>query len=680
MDKHDPERKRTLAQYRIKIDGQDAPKRLADAVIDVMVDERLHRPAMFEIRILVDFINPDATWLDDPLLQEGKEVNIRAGYRGDEQPIFTGKITSIEADLDQAMPTMTVRGYDHSFKMHRGVKTRAFLKMTDSDIASKIAGESGLTPQIDTTSGVHEYVVQHAQTNYEFLLRRARRIGFEMLVDGQKLVFRKPVPGQSAAPRLTWAEHLHAFQPRLSVAEQVKEVEVRSWDVKEKKAISGKATNGKAPSKTGISKTGGAAATAVWGEASRVIVDTPTEDQSEATKIAQAILDDVTSSYIQATGECEGDQNIRVGKTVTIQGVGKRFNGDYYLTATRHIIDKKKGYRVTFTASTRDPETVGSLLAETEQRPLAPHTVVGVVTNNKDPEELGRVKVKFPWFDDTMESHWARLVSPMTGNDRGLFMIPEVDDEVLIAFEHGDPNRPFVVGSLWNGKDKTPKKAADAVGGDSKVNLRIWKSRSGHVFVFDDTAGEEQIQIIDKTTKNHIVITSKDNKLDVLLEGDVVVTSKTGNINMTAEQGNISIEAKQGKISMTAQQDFSVESKTAKLSMAAQQDVSLESKTATLKMMALQDVGLKSSSAKVDVSAAMDATFQSQTGKAAMKGITADVQAQTAAKLAGMVSAEVSGTASAKVSGAAVQVQGTATVDIQGSAMVGITGALVKLN
>ncbi|HEX2224158.1 MAG TPA: phage baseplate assembly protein V, partial [Thermoanaerobaculia bacterium] len=110
--------------------------------------------------------------------------------------------------------------------------------------------------------------------------------------------------------------------------------------------------------------------------------------------------------------------------------------------------------------------------------------VVGVVTNNQDPEGLGRVKLRLPWLSAQAESDWARVISPMAGGDRGLYALPEVDDEVLVAFEHGRAELPYVLGSLWNGKDKPP-----AANEDGKNKLRVLKSRSGHRVRLDDTAG-----------------------------------------------------------------------------------------------------------------------------------------------------------------------------------------------
>jgi uncharacterized protein involved in type VI secretion and phage assembly len=113
--------------------------------------------------------------------------------------------------------------------------------------------------------------------------------------------------------------------------------------------------------------------------------------------------------------------------------------------------------------------------------------VVGIVTNNKDPLEMARVKVKLPALSDDYETQWARLVTPMAGNDRGLYYLPEVNDEVLVAFEDGIIERPFVLGAVWNGKDKPPESNSDG-----QNNMRTMKSRSGHIIRLDDTAGPKR--------------------------------------------------------------------------------------------------------------------------------------------------------------------------------------------
>ncbi|SNQ61971.1 phage baseplate assembly protein V [Candidatus Methanoperedens nitratireducens] len=175
------------------------------------------------------------------------------------------------------------------------------------------------------------------------------------------------------------------------------------------------------------------------------------------------------------------------------------------------------------------------LIEDTSPKEHITGVVIGIVTNNKDPDDLGRVKVKFPWLSDTDESNWARVVSLMAGKERGIYFLPEVDDEVLVAFEFGDINMPYVIGSLWNGKDKPPQ-----TNSDGKNNMRIIKSRSGHLIKLDDTDGAEKIEIIDKSEKNKIVIDAKNEKISIISSKDISISAPNGKVTIEAND----IEAK----------------------------------------------------------------------------------------------------------------------------------------
>jgi len=157
--------------------------------------------------------------------------------------------------------------------------------------------------------------------------------------------------------------------------------------------------------------------------------------------------------------------------------------------------------------------------------------VVGIVTNNQDPDGLGRVKVKFPWLSDVDESTWARIAAPMAGDQRGVYFLPEVEDEVLVAFEHGDVRFPYVLGALWNGKDAPP-----ASNDDGKNNVRIIKSRSGHVIKLNDEDGKETIEIVDKSEKNSILIDTANNSIAVTSDKDITLSASNGTIKLNAQK------------------------------------------------------------------------------------------------------------------------------------------------
>jgi uncharacterized protein involved in type VI secretion and phage assembly len=130
--------------------------------------------------------------------------------------------------------------------------------------------------------------------------------------------------------------------------------------------------------------------------------------------------------------------------------------------------------------------------------------VVGVVTNTDDPDSLARVKVSYPWMGDDAESPWARVVTPMAGGDRGMVFRPEVGDEVLVVFEHGDVRFPYVIGAVWNGVDGPPQHR----GADGDNNVRMIRSRSGHEILLDDTSGSEKIVIVDSSESHKIELSS----------------------------------------------------------------------------------------------------------------------------------------------------------------------------
>jgi uncharacterized protein involved in type VI secretion and phage assembly len=166
--------------------------------------------------------------------------------------------------------------------------------------------------------------------------------------------------------------------------------------------------------------------------------------------------------------------------------------------------------------------------------------VIGVVSTLEDEANLGRIRVSYPHLGG-VESDWARLSSPMAGAQRGVFFRPEVGDEVLVAFEHGDPRRPYVLGSLWSQEDKPPPDD-----GDQKANnWRFICSRSGHIILLDDTPGKEKIELIDKDGKRRVTIDSASSP------PRITVLSEVGDVELKAPKGKITIEAQEISIKAT---------------------------------------------------------------------------------------------------------------------------------
>jgi uncharacterized protein involved in type VI secretion and phage assembly len=171
--------------------------------------------------------------------------------------------------------------------------------------------------------------------------------------------------------------------------------------------------------------------------------------------------------------------------------------------------------------------------------------VVGLVTSLDDPERIGRIKVKYPHLED-QQSEWARLVTGMAGPDRGLFLRPEVGDEVLVVFEQGELRRPYILGSLWSKPDKPPSDDGNA----TQNNWRFLKSRSGHIIKLDDTRGKERIEILDKDGARKVILDSVAQKIQITCDsGDVEVSAQSGAVKVNAM--TVDIEA-QGDMTLQA--------------------------------------------------------------------------------------------------------------------------------
>jgi phage protein D/phage baseplate assembly protein gpV len=544
-----PEEVKLVDHLFIKIDDDDVPAEVMDDLIEVSVVTSSHLPDMFRIHLH----DEDLKWIDEGPFELGGQVEIAAEPEegGTSEVLFKGEITSFEPYFGEATQAeLIVSGYDHSHRLHRGTHTVAYVQSTDSDVASQIARDAGMQAQVDATTEVYDHIFQHNQTHMEFLAERAGRIGYEFHVDGEVLHFRQASPNGDPF-EVEWGKQLRSFRPRLTLVEQVDEVIVKGWDPKNRQVITGQASEGNAEPDIRQGKSGGQLAAEAFDSARRVVVDHRVNSQSEADTLAQAILDEISGAYIEAEGLCYGQPQIKAGGMLRLSSLGQRFSGTYFVTEATHLYRSDSGYTTSFTIHGRRPETLHALLGEHHRdREGLAGPMIAIVTNNKDPEDRGRVKVKFPWLSEDVESDWCRMLGVGGGPETGLYWLPEVNDEVLVAFENGDFGRPVVLGGLWNGQDKPPE-AIEEVVKNGKVHKRIWKTRGGHVLKFADesdvgvfleTSGGHKLTLDDDggeiraETSGGQVIVLDDNRSTVSLESGGDFTLKSG-ANLTIEAG-----------------------------------------------------------------------------------------------------------------------------------------------
>jgi uncharacterized protein involved in type VI secretion and phage assembly len=440
--------------------------------------------------------------------------------------------------------------------MHRLMRTRkqrTFVQVSTSDIVTKICKEFGLRPKVKSSRDVHEFVYQHNETDFDFIQRLGSRIGYEFIVDAGTGVFAPPDP-RGEKIELSYPDELMSFRPRITAVQQVEKVNVRGFDFKGKKQVVGSSSNPEQLTSAGITRKQVASK---FPGGVLEIGGQSFEKQGEAVAMAQATLDQLANAYLGAEGTCAGDPKIKAGVLLKISGVGRNYSGTYRVAKATHVIRGGAGYLTSFSNSAGEHTLLGQSAGNGNGRAQADSIMVGIVTNNKDPETLGRVKVKLPAMSD-VESFWAPVLLPAGSKERGISMLPMPDDQVIVAFENGDPSFPYVIGSVFNGKN-TP--GAEMAADDGSFALK--SNKKALVRAAED-----------------ITLRSDKGKWEIKIDGgEITETVKSGagggggykgdfggQYNLKATQA-ITIESQQGvtikapTITVEAQASLSVESK-----------------------------------------------------------------------------------------------------------------------
>ena len=536
----------TFAGAQVKIGGE-AFEEMGN-VVEIRVQDSLILPDVFVVKIS----DAGLGLVDRGDFEVGNEVEIELSGLTANTPtsVIKGEITSLEPSFGRNRAEVVIRGYDFSQRMHRTTRTRTYQNVTASDIVRKLANDAGLSLGEIEESGPnppYRFVQQNNETDWEFLWRLARLHDFEVLVVDKALYFRRA--GQTISEwRLAWGEDLLAFRPRVSAIQQVEEVVVRGWDPEMKEVIEATERVEQPHSEIGIDR---ATISEAAGGGTLVIADVPLQTAGEAEALAQSIASQVGRSYLEAEGVCRGNEKIRAGAHLEIEGIGERFSGKYVCSATTHIFRGGKGYETHFTVSGRNPRTFIDLLTPAGAKSWGNSVVIGIVTQNEDPNGLGRVRVKYPALGDDTEGWWARIAAPSAGKDRGLLMMPVVGDEVLVAFEHDDVHRPYVIGALWNGKDMP----GELVQSDGSFWLKSDKSVN--------VSAKDSIEI--KTDKDYTLATQgkvmcKANG-ELSIEGAANIDLKAGTSltieggsDVTIKAGGASVALRGGTVQVSATQ------------------------------------------------------------------------------------------------------------------------------
>lgn len=519
----------------IKVGGTEAPADVYDDLVDVRVEQSIQLPD----RVTLRFRDADFAHFDDTdLFGIGNTIDVTFRSRQSHAVVVRAEITALGVEPGAGeRHELVVSGLDRGHRLARGTEIETYVNVRDSDVATRIAKRFGLAADVDTSPSLHEYLLQ-CTTAYAFLSERAQRAGFRWWVDDATLMFKRASREKVADP-LVWGENLQRFKARCSAIEVADDVEVRGWDSTRQQALTGRAllrsdleaVGSSAPAARGVAA---AARRSAAFNGHRFVGASPVADAAEADALAAATALRATGEHFHARGRAVGDPLLYAGCQVEVKGVGTQLAGTYLLTTVEHVVGVGQPYVTRFGAGGRTPKGLPDLLGAGTRGSAwgLRGLVVGIVTNVRDPERCGRVKVRFPTLSDADESAWARVVAPGAGRTRGFQTPFEVNDEVLVGFEHGDLHRPVVLGGVWSGRNSAPW-AGDRGPGEGTVTS-VWRTRGGHVVELRDAPQPDG---------DHVVIALGDGTTKLRIGGDGVTLHTPRAVTITADQG-VSIVAK----------------------------------------------------------------------------------------------------------------------------------------
>lgn len=366
------------------------------------------------------------------------------------------------------------------------------LKEISDLILNNYSGKIELGPMNIPASAKYKFCVQHKESDYRFLSRLAEKEGLWVFYDGTKFFISSAFGDETV--ELIWPKSLGSFSLGLRCGQQIYQTEV--YDYQEKKTYSQNTKSVPSQSNPGfLSK--------VPLDSSNKILTNPSYWDFPKTVSDPKELDGYLSvKKAESSGKLvlgKGQSSIpsvRVGNKIQIKKM-KDLDGQYLVTAVTHHFDRSGNYHNTFEVV---PVDLAYPQIKKERPPIA-GLQTGVVTDNADPDHMGRVKVKLFWNTDQEETPWVRVLSPHAGKDRGWFCLPEVGDEVLVGFDRDHPETPLVVGSLYNKEDAPVGETKD-----DQNDIKAFITKGGNRIFIKDTDNQEEITLTTKEGKNQICL------------------------------------------------------------------------------------------------------------------------------------------------------------------------------
>lgn len=411
----------------------------------------------------------------------GKPIEIEAGSQGNTVILFQGIIIGQSVKIrDHSSPQLIIECRHKAVKLSVRRKNAYFFDLKDSDVMDQLIRNAGLQGSVETTAITHKQLVQYNSTDWDFILTRAQANGKLVFTNNDTLEIKKPnFPGTSVCT-LHYGATILEMDAGIDARYQYRGVHGFSWDAANQSVSE---SEGHDPG--------------TWSPGNLAGSDLSNTLQLEPYRLQQGMIPApeaeawadahwFQSELNRVSGriKCEGIGNVQPGDTVTLSGVGDRYNGSILVCGLRQSFDQAEGWKTHIqfgsdnswfgTDETITAPRAGALL------PAVNGLQVGIVVDNEDPEGEFRVRVKMPLVDNNQSGTWARVSSLDAGNNRGFFFRPQVGDEVIIGFIDDDPRHAVILGMLHSSANAAPLQ------GSNENHEKMYQSRDGLKLYFND--------------------------------------------------------------------------------------------------------------------------------------------------------------------------------------------------
>ena len=488
----------------------------------------------------------------------GKTMTVHTGE--DDEVIFVGIITNINLHKEEStLGCLLIKGYSTTYRLENAPSYHSWTKSTLAKIVEILTKDADVKAQINTEHKEEIlYESQYNESDFGFIKRLAKQYGEWMYYDGKSLVFGKPK--KEKVIELEYGTDLYTLD--IGIQTLARPLKVLSYQARGDQAMAENSSN----RPDGQDELGYRAF-----NASMEMFKTPSvQTAMPRIRYVQQLTDytkkrqestAAESHYIVATS---GNPLLAVGSVVEVKssllenfkGVSTETLGEFIITEITHNVGEGNYYTNEFKAI---PAGVRTLPEPDVVMPTAEPQMATVVSND-DPRGIGRVQVRMNWQTGNMQTGWIRVMTPDAGSsdkvntNRGFVFIPEVDDKVLVGFRNGDPNRPYVMGSLFNG--------STAAGGLDANHLKSIRTRSGHAIELDDSPTSLGITIKDHKGNSIHIDSEGDNivinaKKDITINAGETFTVNCKNANILAQE-SINMNAEES-ISSTSGEDTTIQ-------------------------------------------------------------------------------------------------------------------------